>query len=57
VCAVALLPILIIIIAGLFLLERLSIKHAFDGIGYDIKPSGSLLEQEHECFATFTTNE
>jgi uncharacterized protein (DUF58 family) len=38
-------------------LERLSIKHAFDGIGYDIKPSGSLLEQDEEfSFTTTITN-
>ena len=39
-----LLPLLIIIIIGLFFLEKYSIKHAFDGIDYDINPNRTLIE-------------
>lgn len=49
-----LLPILIIIVAGLYFLEKYSIKHIFDGIGYDIKPSGTLFEID-EAFTLETT--
>ena len=53
----ALLPLLIVIIVGLFFLEKYSIKHAFDGIDYDIEPSSTLIEVDEEfTLETILTN-
>ena len=37
-----------VLIVGLYILERYSIKNAFRGVGYDIKPSKTLLEVDEE---------
>jgi hypothetical protein len=49
-----LLLLLAVIAAGLYALDKLSIKHAFNGLSYDIKPSATLVEID-EAFALETT--
>jgi hypothetical protein len=45
---VTLLPLLIVIIASLYFLEKYSIKHAFDGVDYDINPDRNMAEIDEE---------
>ena len=47
-------PILIVIIIGLFFLEKLSIRYAFKGVGYDIKPKSSMVEVDEEFLVETT---
>ena len=49
---------LIVAACGLYVIERLSIKDIFRGIGYDIKPSGKMVEidEEFTLETTITNN-
>jgi len=49
-----LLPILAFIIICLFILEKYSLRNAFKGVDYDIRPSGTLFEADEE-FSLITT--
>ena len=45
---------LLIVVAGLFILERRSMKNIFLGISYDIQPSRSMVEVDEEFFLEST---